>query len=272
MTASRRLQCIPCMTVWMSNSFFVHYPYPKMWTAFKNHWKLYLMEALGLGIFMISACYFYGTLYSPQGALFGLLPGPGLRQLLMGLSMGATALFIFYSPWTAPSGAQINPAVTISFLFLKRIPWQDALFYILFQFLGGTLAVYLMSFLMGTVLTAPPVSYGITIPGKYGVPAACLMEFGIAFIMISTVLLSSQSSRWKKYTKIWASCLVGMYVMVAGPVSGFGMNPARSFASAFPAGNWTDFWIYLIIPPVSMLSASAFFVAVNRRRKIKKVF
>jgi hypothetical protein len=55
------------------------------------------------------------------------------------------------------------------------------------------------------------------------------------------------------------------------------MNPARSFASAFPSGVWTSFWIYLIIPFAGMLSAAEFYLFVEKRRvnnrhsKIKRI-
>jgi aquaporin Z len=44
-------------------------------------------------------------------------------------------------------------------------------------------------------------------------------------------------------------------VTFVGPISGFGMNPARSFASALPAHIWTAFWIYLFMPFAGMLGA-----------------
>jgi aquaporin Z len=34
------------------------------------------------------------------------------------------------------------------------------------------------------------------------------------------------------------------------------MNPARSFASALPAGLWTGLWVYFVAPPLGMLTAS----------------
>jgi aquaporin Z len=54
-------------------------------------------------------------------------------------------------------------------------------------------------------------------------------------------------------------------VIVAGPVSGFGMNPARSLASAIPANIWTDFWIYLFIPFAGMMSAAELFLLIERK-------
>jgi len=234
-----------------------------MQQAFKQHWKLYLMEALGLAIFMISACFFAGLFYSPASFANKALAGD-TRNILNGILMGATALFIFYSPFTSPSGAHINPAVTITFLRLGKLSKDDAFFYILFQFLGGTIAVYLMAFLMKDTLTAPPVNYAVTIPGKYGLIPAFITEFAIAFIMITMVLFTSSNNTLKKYTKIIAGCFVCLYVIFAGPVSGFGMNPARTFASAFPAHNYTAFWIYLLAPIAGMLAAAEFYLFCNR--------
>ncbi len=51
--------------------------------------------------------------------------------------MGLTAIGIIYSPWSRQSGAQMNPAVTLTFLCLGKIkPW-DATLYIAAQFVGG---------------------------------------------------------------------------------------------------------------------------------------
>src|SRR3954465_4153007 len=93
--------------------------------AFKQHWKLYLMEALGLAIFMVSACFFAGFFESPASFANKALTGD-TRHILNGILMGATALFIFYSPFTSPSGAHINPAVTITFLRFGKISKNDA--------------------------------------------------------------------------------------------------------------------------------------------------
>ena len=234
-----------------------------MQQAFKQHWKLYLMEALGLAIFMTSACFFAGFFGSPASFASKALASD-TRHILNGILMGATALFIFYSPFTSPSGAHINPAVTITFLRLGKISKNDAFFYILFQFIGGTIVVYAMAFLMKNSLTAPPVNYAVTIPGKYGELPALVTEFTIAFLMITMVLFTSANAILKKYTKIIAGCFVCMYVIFAGPVSGFGMNPARTFASALPAHNFTAFWIYLFVPVAGMLAAAEFYLFYNR--------
>src|SRR5262245_18565409 len=80
--------------------------------SLQAHWPEYLMEAALLGAFMVSACIF-GALYEfPQSPVRQAIHSSFLRRLLMGISMGSTAIAIIYSPWGKQSGAHINPSVT----------------------------------------------------------------------------------------------------------------------------------------------------------------
>lgn len=234
--------------------------------AFHKNWKHYLQEASGLGIFMISACFFSAMLFSQKSSWYDAIPNEMIKNILMGIAMGSTALFIFYSPWTAPSGSQINPAVTLTFLRMGQMCRYDALFFCIFQIAGGTLAVYLMQWLMGSMLVEPPVNSAATLPGKYGITAGAITELVIAFITMSMVLFTSNNKKLKNLTRIFAGCLVCTWVIVAGRISGFGMNPARSLASALPAGIWTAFWIYLFLPLAGMLLAAEFYLFVERNK------
>lgn len=238
----------------------------QMKAAFRKNRKHYLQEAVGLAIFMVSACFFSAMLFSEKSSWYHLVHGEMLKNVLMGIMMGLTALFIFYSPFTAPSGSHINPAVTLTFLRLGKMCRYDALFFILFQILGGTVAVYAMQSLVGTMLTDPPVLSAVTVPGKPGPWWALITEFLIAFITMSMVLLSSQHDKLKKNTRVFSAILVCCWVIFAGPVSGLGMNPARSFASALPSGIWLSFWIYLFIPFAGMLTAAEFFLLIQRKK------
>ncbi|MBS1598779.1 MAG: aquaporin [Bacteroidetes bacterium] len=240
----------------------------QMKASFKKNWKHYLQEALGLAIFMISACFFGGMLESSHGALHTAIPNNHTRAVIMGILMGSTALFIFYSPFTSPSGSHINPAVSLVFLRLgKMCPW-DTLFFICFQFIGGTIAVFIMAALMGNTLTEAPVNYVTTVPGPAGTLPAAITEFVIAFIMITMVLFTSAHKKLKNFTRIIAGFFVCLNVIFAGPLSGFGMNPARSFASAFPSNIWTSFWIYIFIPVAGMMTAAEFFVFIQKRKSV----
>jgi aquaporin Z len=236
----------------------------QMKASFKANWPHYLQEAFGLAIFMVSACFFGGMLEAKNTSWHLAIPNAFTRTIIMGIMMGFTAMFIFYSPFTAPSGSHINPAVTLAFLRAGKMGRWDSLFYIIFQFIGGIAAVYIMALVMGDTLTATPVNYSATVPGKYGALPAAITEFVTAFIMMAMVLFTSANEKTKTYTRVIGGCLVCLYVIIAGPISGFGMNPARTFASAVPAHTYTAFWIYMILPVAGMLMAAEIFLLKKR--------
>src|SRR5262249_6175269 len=95
--------------------------------SLRLHWPEYMMEASLLGAFMISACLF-GALYEfPHSPVRIAIASQLLRRVLMGVSMGLTAIAIIYSPWGRQSGAHINPSVTVTFLRLGKIKTWDAI-------------------------------------------------------------------------------------------------------------------------------------------------
>lgn len=225
----------------------------------KNHLPEYLMEAAELGLFMISAGVFTILFEYPHSVVHQAIVNADLRRFLIGVAMGTTAIALIYSPWGKQSGAHMNPAITIAFYQAGKVKLQDAIFYIVFQCLGGVAGVYLVALLFGSLFTQPPVSYVVTVPGALGWIGALAGEWVVAFIMMTTVLFASNHNRLNRYTGVFAGCLVMLFVTLEAPLSGFGMNPARSFASAFPAQNWTAFWLYLFVPPLSMVSASVLY-------------
>jgi len=108
----------------------------KIIETLKKHWPEYLMEAAGLGIFMISACSFGALLEHPASPIRQAIANSFLRRILMGMAMGLTAISIIYSPWGKQSGAHLNPSVTLTFFRLGKVARWDAVFYVTAQFLG----------------------------------------------------------------------------------------------------------------------------------------
>jgi aquaporin Z len=228
--------------------------------SLRLHWPEYLMEAGLLGAFMISACVF-GIIYGyPNSPVPQAIPSSFFRGMLGGISMGATALCIFYSPWGKQSGAHINPSVTLTFLRLGKIRWWDAIFYIAAQFLGAVSGVLIVAEFFREAVSHPAVRYVATTPGPRGPLLAFVAEIVMAAGIMSVVLQVSNHPRISRYTGACASVLVATYITFEAPISGMSMNPARSFGSGFPSGIWTYFWIYLTAPVLGMLTSSQLYL------------
>jgi aquaporin Z len=234
----------------------------------RSHLPEYAIEAALLGLFMIAACGVTVLLDHPGSPLYQAIPSAFVRRLLIGLAMGVTAIALIYSPWGQRSGAHFNPAATLAFFRLGKVAPRDATAYVLAQFVGGALGVMLSGAALGPLLAHERVHYAVTIPGAYGVGAAWTAELAITFLLMSVILLAS-NSRFSRYTGLFAGALVATYITFEGPVSGMSMNPARTLASALGAHDWTALWVYFTAPPLGMLAAAEVYV---RRRGREAVF
>ncbi|HZO89954.1 MAG TPA: aquaporin, partial [Chthonomonadaceae bacterium] len=178
----------------------------------KHHWPEYLMEAAGLGLFMLSACFFTALLEHPASPIRQAIPAPVLRRILIGLAMGTTAVCLIYSPWGQQSGAHYNPSVTLTFLRLGKVAPQDALCYVVAQFLGGVAGVLLAAYLADSIIAHPAVHYAVTAPGPNGVGIAFLAELAITFVLMSVILRVSNTPALAHYTGLCAGALVATYI------------------------------------------------------------
>lgn len=232
---------------------------PSMLSALKHHWPEYLAESAGLMAFMVGAGAFTTLFEYPGSPVHQAIPSELLRHCGLGLLMGAVTAGILYSPWGQRSGAHINPAVTWSFHRLGKITTPDALFYTLFQFIGGVLAPLLLLWLIGEPFAHPDVRYATTRPGPLGAWVAFLAEFAISYALMLVLLLAINSERWAKKAGLAAASLIALYIAFESPLSGMSLNPARSFGSALTAGQWDGIWLYFAAPMLSMpLAAETF--------------
>lgn len=225
-----------------------------MKTSPKISIEKYRDEAFGLGLFMISAGFFDALIEYPGLPFRHLISSSLLRRFLVGLAMGLTALFIFTSKFGKQSGAYINPAVTVIRFRLGDIRSKDAIFYIIFQLIGGSLGLYLVVLLFPTWMRDPEINYIVTRPGQSGIVVAFILELLISFILIVVVLFMSLRKKWDAYTAYVVSGLIVLFITVESPYSGMSMNPARTFASAIVAGEWNAFWLYCTAPLLGMLA------------------
>lgn len=240
--------------------------YPVDGMQFDLPWRRYAIEAWGLGTFMIVA--------GAVAVVLKVLPpplGPWLAthavagRAIFGAAMGVTAASIVYSPWGARSGAHLNPSVTLTFACLGKLTKLDAFAYVVAQFAGGAIGFALIAAVTGDLLLAPPTHAIVTKPGPAGTAAAFVAEAAISFLLMSVILVVSNSSRRvSRFTGAAAATLVALFITFEAPLSGMSMNPARTLASALQGRDYAHIWLYFTAPPLGMLLAALAFVTAHR--------
>lgn len=151
------------------------------------------------------------------------------------------------------SGAHINPAVTLAFTLSRHFPARDAAAYVGAQLAGATAAALLLL----AVWPDQPAELGATVP-SVGVGSAFVYELVLtAFLMFVIMAVATDTRAVGAAAAIAIGGTVGLDALFGGPVTGASMNPARSFGPALAAGEWTDFWIY-VLGPVAGATVGAF--------------
>ena len=225
-----------------------------------------MMEGAELCLFMMVLSISATLLHAPSSPFVTLLPSSLLRGAIMGIIMGVTLSLIIYSPFGKRTGGHFNPAVTIAFYRLGKLSGLDTFFYILAQFVGGTLGVLFCVIALGKPFKEMPVNYIVTVPELGGWLAALVTEATLTFILIAVLLFTSHYEKSRPFTGVFAGILIAIFITFAVPISGMSINPARTFASALLAHEWTAFWIYYLAPSLAALAAAELYIRRSGRK------
>jgi aquaporin NIP len=142
------------------------------------------------------------------------------------------------------SGAHINPAVTVAFTLTRHFPLRDAVAYVAAQLAGAAAGALLLLSLWGD----RPAALGATVP-SIAAGSALLYEIVLtAVLMFVIVAVATDTRAVGAGAAIAIGGAVALDALFGGPLTGASMNPARSFGPALAAGEWTDFWVYVVGP------------------------
>jgi aquaporin Z len=159
------------------------------------------------------------------------------------------------------SGGHYNPAVTVGLAVAGRLPHREIVPYILAQLAGGIVAAFLLWWIaIGkagfTVGGFASNGYATNSPGGYSLLSCALIEI-VATALFVTVILGATA---RKAHASLAPLAIGLALTLAHlaslPVSGTGLNPARSSATALVAAaggtTWPllELWLYWLAPLV----------------------
>ena len=172
----------------------------------------------------------------------------GLGVVGIALTFGLVVMVMVYATGHL-SGAHINPAVTVAFAATRHFPGRDALAYIGAQLIGATAGALALL----AVWTEKPGHLGATVP-SVSVGSALAYEVVLtAFLMFVIVAVATDTRAVGAAAAIAIGGTVGLDALFGGPVTGASMNPARSLGPALAAGEWQDFWVYIVGPVIGAL-------------------
>lgn len=166
---------------------------------------------------------------------------PGLVVAAMIYSIGDT------------SGAHFNPAVTLAFGLKRLIPggWIPA--YWAAQIVGAILAAGVLRAMFGDAIAA-----GISAPKAIAPAGALVIEAILTALLL--VVIAGTADRYRVVGPN-AALAVGATIAACGlialPLEGASMNPARSLGPAIVAGHLADVWIYIAGPVLGAIVAVA---------------
>lgn len=182
----------------------------------------------------------------PTGiGLLGISFAFGLAVVVMAYAIGGI------------TGCHINPAITISMLVAGKIKTAEAMNYIIGQFIGATLAaavLYLIQkgmpgFEMGEWALGSN-GWGEGYLGGYNLTSAFVTEAVLTFLFLFVIFATT--SKWGNGTM--AGMAIGLTLvlihLVAIPITGTSVNPARSFGPAiFAQGKaLAQIWLFIVAP------------------------
>lgn len=196
------------------------------------------------------------------------------RAVLVSLAFGATVLGAAYALGDV-SGGHFNPAVTVGAWVGRRLPARDVVPYIVAQVVGGVVGIAVVA----AIVAGHPGGFFVddvhaaalgsqcyaagSAPCAYSLGAVFLIEAALTFLFVFVIL---QVTRPENSTKNMAPVAIGLTLMitnlVAIPVDGASINPARSFAPALLSAGWSsgswaigESWLFWVAPIVGAILA-----------------
>ena len=195
-----------------------------------------------------------------------LFAGSTVGILGIALAVGLAVIAGAYSVGHI-SGGHFNPAVTIGAAAAGRFRWKDVPYYVLAQIVGGALAT---TFIFGIVATGPEGllaqvessgfasnGFGDYSPGGFGLVPVIITEVVLTAVFLYVILGVTDRRAPSGFAPLAIGLTLTVIHLVAIPVSGASVNPARSIASAIYGGpdSLAQVWVFIAAPIVGALIA-----------------
>jgi aquaporin Z len=221
--------------------------------------KKYLAELIGTMSLVLFGC---GAAVISGGNVDG---GPaGLGLLGISLAFGLAVVAMAYTIGGI-SGCHINPAITIAMLVAGKINSKDAVGYIIAQFAGavaGAGILYLIAsgqgnFKMGEWALGSN-GWGEGYLGNYNITGAFITEAVLTFLFLYVIFNVTSKHGNSNMAGLAIGITLVLIHLVAIPITGTSVNPARSFGPAIFAGGkaLSQLWLFIVAPIAGGIAAA----------------
>ena len=183
---------------------------------------------------------------------------------------GAIALMIY--AFGHVSGAHINPAVTIPMMITKKIGITDGVGYIASQLIGAVAAAATLKVILPElgakaifgVQRGPSALLNKSVESGFAIEA--VLTFFLVLVIFMTAVHKKASPGWHGFT---IGGMIFLIHLVAIPLTGASVNPARTFGPALISGFWEFHWMYWAAPILGGIIAGLImnYVYVNKAEK-----
>lgn len=210
-------------------------------------WQRCLAEAVGVfGLTFLSAGAVCADRYS--GGQLGLL----------GIALAAgSALAAMAFATAGVSGGHLNPALTVAAAAHGSLSSGTALGYVAAQLAGASAAGFCLAGLYTPEVWGPVRLGTPSLSPEVALATGTFVEGLLTFLLVFAALRVAESS---DSTAIVYGLALGAVLaggtLVAGPLTGAAMNPARAFGPALASGTWNDHAVYWVGPMAGGLFAA----------------
>jgi glycerol uptake facilitator len=238
--------------------------------------QIFLYETLGTAILLLLGCGVVAT------AILRDSKGFGGGWLLINFGWG---LGVFAGVYVAfPSGAHLNPAVTVANLVLGNITFVQGIFYFLGEFLGAFIGAVLawLAFKQHFDVEEDPgakLAVFSTAPAIRNVGWNLVTEAIGTFVLIFVILVSGGTPN-ELGPLFVALLVVGIGNSLGGP-TGYAINPARDLApriahAVLPIrgkgpSDWSYAWVPVVGPIIGAIVAALLFQAIGAQALIDAI-
>ena len=223
--------------------------------------KKYIAELIGTMVLVLMGC---GSAVIAGGNLRTII---GDGTVGISFAFGLSVLAMVYAIG-AISGCHINPAISIAMFVAGKLSAKDTALYVVFQCIGAVIgAGILYAIALGNPLYSLAANglgqngYGAASPGGFNMTSALIAEIVLTFIFLLVIFGSTSERAPKGFAGISIGLTLVLIHLVAIPIDGTSVNPARSLGPALITAisdttALSQLWLFIVAPIIGGILAA----------------